>query len=217
MSESLAWEKWSTFSHNRYLEEVEKFSKPGTVAEKKAYFEAHYKRKAAMKAAASQEANVAANNVPDLKPVSEIQNNSPVDTESEKTSSHVAIGEQKEQYMTNSSTDSATDTESADMSHMATAERGKEDSSETEVAHSADVNACYPINTRDNLEDVDIRRSEATIENAENAESPTQGGNLKQLQNPDVENKIEASPVGRVTNKVVCPVMPCFFFFIFLC
>lgn len=52
MSESLAWEKWSTFSHNRYLEEVEKFSKPGTVAQRKAYFEAHYKRRAAMRAAA---------------------------------------------------------------------------------------------------------------------------------------------------------------------
>ncbi|XWS69148.1 hypothetical protein CRYUN_Cryun04dG0154700 [Craigia yunnanensis] len=52
MSESLAWEKWSTFSHNRYLEEVEKFSKPGSVAQKKAYFEAHYKRRAAMRVAA---------------------------------------------------------------------------------------------------------------------------------------------------------------------
>ncbi|KAF2292825.1 hypothetical protein GH714_029209 [Hevea brasiliensis] len=52
MSESLAWEKWSTFSHNRYLEEVEQFSKPGSVAQKRAYFEAHYKKRAAMKAAA---------------------------------------------------------------------------------------------------------------------------------------------------------------------
>ncbi|KAG9446348.1 hypothetical protein H6P81_012476 [Aristolochia fimbriata] len=52
MSESLAWEKWSSFSHNRYLEEVEKYSTPGTVAQKKAYFEARYKRIAAKKAAA---------------------------------------------------------------------------------------------------------------------------------------------------------------------
>lgn len=51
MSESLAWEKWSTFSHNRYLEEVEKFAKPGSVAQKKAYFEAHYRRKAAVQEA----------------------------------------------------------------------------------------------------------------------------------------------------------------------
>ncbi|XP_068656962.1 protein WVD2-like 7 isoform X2 [Aristolochia californica] len=52
MSETLAWEKWSSFSHNRYLEEVEKYSTPGTVAQKKAYFEAHYKKIAAKKAAA---------------------------------------------------------------------------------------------------------------------------------------------------------------------
>ncbi|KAK4779632.1 hypothetical protein SAY87_015738 [Trapa incisa] len=47
MSESLAWEKWSAFSHNRYLEEVEKLAKIGFVAQKKAYFEDHYRRRAA--------------------------------------------------------------------------------------------------------------------------------------------------------------------------
>lgn len=47
MSESLDWEKWSAFTNNRYLEEVEKYSKPGSVAEKKAYFEAHFKRRRA--------------------------------------------------------------------------------------------------------------------------------------------------------------------------
>ncbi|XP_060214112.1 protein WVD2-like 7 [Lycium barbarum] len=51
MSESLDWEKWSSFTHNRYLEEVEKYAKPGSVAEKKAYFEAQHKRAAAKKAA----------------------------------------------------------------------------------------------------------------------------------------------------------------------
>ncbi|KAK8655634.1 hypothetical protein V6N13_108208 [Hibiscus sabdariffa] len=45
-NEPLAWERRSSFSHNRYLEEVEKFSKPGSVIEKKAYFEAHFRRKA---------------------------------------------------------------------------------------------------------------------------------------------------------------------------
>lgn len=52
MSESLDWEKWSAFTQKRYVEEAEKYSKPGSVAAKKAYFEAHYKRKAAEKAAA---------------------------------------------------------------------------------------------------------------------------------------------------------------------
>ncbi|KAL5172056.1 Protein WVD2-like 7 [Glycine soja] len=52
MPESLAWEKWSTFSHNRYVEEAERFTRPGSVAQKKAFFEAHYKKLAAQKAAA---------------------------------------------------------------------------------------------------------------------------------------------------------------------
>ncbi|XP_042022179.1 protein WVD2-like 7 isoform X2 [Salvia splendens] len=46
----LSWEKWSSFSPNRYLEEVGSLSTPGSVAQKKAYFEAHYKRIAARKA-----------------------------------------------------------------------------------------------------------------------------------------------------------------------
>ncbi|KAG5522327.1 hypothetical protein RHGRI_034493 [Rhododendron griersonianum] len=50
-NDSLSWEKWSTFSPNKYLEEVEKCSTPGSVAQKKAYFEAHYKKIAARKAA----------------------------------------------------------------------------------------------------------------------------------------------------------------------
>lgn len=45
-TEALCWERRSSFSHNRYLDEVEKYSKPGLVTEKKAYFEAHFKRKA---------------------------------------------------------------------------------------------------------------------------------------------------------------------------
>lgn len=49
-SDSLSWEKWSAFSPNKYLEEVEKCATPGSVAQKRAYFEAHYKKIAARKA-----------------------------------------------------------------------------------------------------------------------------------------------------------------------
>jgi Ca2+-dependent lipid-binding protein len=66
MTESLAWEKWSNFSHNSYVEEAERFSKPGSVAQKKAFFEAHYKKLAAQKAAAAalleEQNNAAAQN-----------------------------------------------------------------------------------------------------------------------------------------------------------
>ena len=46
----LSWEKFSAFSPNKYLEEVGKFATPGSVAQKKAYFEAHYKKIAEKKA-----------------------------------------------------------------------------------------------------------------------------------------------------------------------
>lgn len=49
-NDSLSWEKWSSFSPNKYLEEVEKCATPGSVAKKAAYFEAHYKKIAARKA-----------------------------------------------------------------------------------------------------------------------------------------------------------------------
>ncbi|KAL2552465.1 uncharacterized protein Fot_06084 [Forsythia ovata] len=69
MSESLSWEKWSTFSHKKYVEEAERYSQPGSVAQKKAFFEAHYKRIAAQKAAAllEQENSVDEQKISDAK------------------------------------------------------------------------------------------------------------------------------------------------------
>ncbi|GMH01530.1 hypothetical protein Nepgr_003369 [Nepenthes gracilis] len=86
MSESLAWEKWSTFSHNRYLEEAEKHSKPGSVAKMKAYFEAHYKGIAAKKQATMlEQANEDANNVTDLEVSDAIQDSSSLELETPET------------------------------------------------------------------------------------------------------------------------------------
>ncbi|XP_039059488.1 protein WVD2-like 7 [Hibiscus syriacus] len=56
-NEPLAWERKSSFSHNRYLEEVEKCSKPGSVIEKKAYFEAHFRKKALLQSSSSEGQN----------------------------------------------------------------------------------------------------------------------------------------------------------------
>lgn len=51
--ESLSWEKWSVFRHDRRQEELEKFN--GLVAEKRAYFEEYYKRMRALKALQQQQ------------------------------------------------------------------------------------------------------------------------------------------------------------------
>ncbi|GJR85127.1 hypothetical protein Tco_0209138 [Tanacetum coccineum] len=63
-SESLAWEKWSNFPHNRYLEEAKSYAQPGLVAEKKAFFEAYFNKAAAQKPATAlleqEKANAAA-------------------------------------------------------------------------------------------------------------------------------------------------------------
>ncbi|KAK1406056.1 hypothetical protein QVD17_42253 [Tagetes erecta] len=49
MTEPLDWERWSSFSHNRIQEDVQKHSRPGAVAEKKAFFEAYFNRFASKK------------------------------------------------------------------------------------------------------------------------------------------------------------------------
>ncbi|CAE6203583.1 unnamed protein product [Arabidopsis arenosa] len=51
VTENLEWGKWSSFSHKKYVDEAEKFSQPGSVAQKKAFFEAHYKKIAEAKKA----------------------------------------------------------------------------------------------------------------------------------------------------------------------
>ncbi|KAL2519483.1 hypothetical protein Adt_15730 [Abeliophyllum distichum] len=83
-SDSLSWEKWSSFSPNKYLEEVENISTPGSVAQKKAYFEAHYKKIAARKAEQLEEENPMdpISQSPD-EPISEdhIENSTSIDTE----------------------------------------------------------------------------------------------------------------------------------------
>ncbi|KAB1207827.1 Protein WAVE-DAMPENED 2 [Morella rubra] len=56
-NDSLSWEKWSAFSPNKYLEEVEKCATPGSVAQKKAYFEARYKKIAARRAELMDQGN----------------------------------------------------------------------------------------------------------------------------------------------------------------
>ncbi|KAK4376350.1 hypothetical protein RND71_002646 [Anisodus tanguticus] len=53
-NEALCWEKRSSFTHNRYLEEVEKYSKPGSVTEKKAYFEERFRRRALLSQSSSE-------------------------------------------------------------------------------------------------------------------------------------------------------------------
>ncbi|GAB4829308.1 hypothetical protein Ancab_018978 [Ancistrocladus abbreviatus] len=92
ISESLAWEKRSTFSRNRYLEEAEKYSKPGSVAKMKAFFEAHHKRVASKKEAALlEEANKEAKGVTKLEVRDANQNSSSSESEMTTAENHPFI------------------------------------------------------------------------------------------------------------------------------
>ncbi|KAF2286560.1 hypothetical protein GH714_017661 [Hevea brasiliensis] len=181
MSESLAWEKWSTFSQNRYLEEVEQFSKPGSVAQKRAYFEAHYKKRAAMKAAALlEQANaavnnacqveIAANSVPGVEIAEETHSDSPMDSALAEATSDVVVNMQQENGV-------------------------------LDPPHSADVNAFYLGGENENLQTAMVERAEEVIEEKVEVENPIQEENSKQLDNAEDCDKIVALPEDKIPKK----------------
>ncbi|KAG6766342.1 hypothetical protein POTOM_030419 [Populus tomentosa] len=174
MSESLAWEKWSTFSHNRYLEEVEQFSKPGSVAQKKAYFEAHYKKRAAMKAAALLEQANAASNVPEVEAADEALNSSHVNSELPKETNDVIINEQDE---------------------------GSVDAG---VIQSSDANAFYADELKDNLQNAKEEGNEEVREKKVAMENSIQVENVKENENAEDGDIIVAMPEEKMPNKVSC-------------
>ncbi|PNT25340.1 hypothetical protein POPTR_008G180900v4 [Populus trichocarpa] len=174
MSESLAWEKWSTFSHNRYLEEVEQFSKPGSVAQKKAYFEAHYKKRAAMKAAALLEQANAASNVPEVEAADEALNSSHVNSELPKETNDVIINEQDE---------------------------GSVDAG---VIQSSDANAFYADELKDNLQNAKEEGNEEVREKNVAMENSIQVENVKENENAEDSDIIVAMPEEKIPNKVSC-------------
>ncbi|KAL3624304.1 hypothetical protein CASFOL_033120 [Castilleja foliolosa] len=73
--QSLSWDKWSTFPNKKYVEEAERYAQPGSVAQKKAFFEAHYKKIAARKAAALLEQQNAAKTESEAFAVAAVNNN----------------------------------------------------------------------------------------------------------------------------------------------
>lgn len=139
VSESLAWEKWSTFSHNRYVEEAERHSRPGSVAQKKAFFEAHYKNLAARKAAALlEQANAAA-----LQNAAEPESENgvaPQDSQTMIANSEVMLHERKEVNVSDTEENNANGCNS-------NAEMGKFGSSKVEVADPATEDPVLVQNT----------------------------------------------------------------------
>jgi hypothetical protein len=173
MSESLAWEKWSTFSHNRFLEEVEQFSKPGSVAQKKAYFEAYYKKRAAMKAAALlEQANAASKDVPEVEAADKAPSISHVNLEFSKATNEVIINEQDEGIF------------------------------DAGLVHSSDANAFYADGRMDNSQNAKVEGDEVVEEKNVEVENSIHVANSKQIENADDCDIIVAMPEEKMPNKV---------------
>ena len=172
MSESLAWEKWSTFSHNRYLEEAEKFSKPGSVAQKRAYFEAHYKRKAAERAAALvEEANAAACNVSESETSDKHHNDSFMDSELVEADSRKAVDEP----------------------HV-------EDAPNAAICYSAEMNVCNP--NVEELETTKVEAAEAVMVEGVDVEDSALVENIDQIEKVEDHHKIVTTQEEKKLNKV---------------
>ncbi|KAJ6430346.1 hypothetical protein OIU84_021700 [Salix udensis] len=178
MSESLAWEKWSAFSHNRYLEEVEQFSKPGSVAQKKAYFEAHYKKRAAMKAAALLEQANAASNVPQVEAPCEAPNSSHVYSEILKETNDVIINEQDE------------------------------GSADAGLIQSSDANEFYADEQKDDLQNVKVEGNEVVREKNVEMENSIQVENVKENENAEDRDITVAMPEEKMPNKSRASILP---------
>ncbi|KAM0965345.1 hypothetical protein TB2_020946 [Malus domestica] len=177
MSEPLSWEKWSAFSHNHYLEEVEKFSKPGSVAQKKAYFEAHYKKKAAEKAAALLElTNAGACNVT-ASSVTMYANyeSSSMDIDSVNVGSQMVVDKEQENVVPNS---------------------------EVEV-YSADVNGHNQIVEGNQLDTAKVARAEAVIQESVNLENSIHAEISNRFENGKDQNEIVATLEEKMPNKIL--------------
>ncbi|XP_024023980.1 protein WVD2-like 7 [Morus notabilis] len=166
LTDSLAWERWSAFSHNRYLEEVEKFAKPGSVAEKKAYFEAHYKRKAAERAAALLEAaNVVTTSNVVEQPATEDKKRNDSLMESDMVKGEIDVGEQQDK-------DVASNVTICPSNSNLCVERNEPDVSELEgggggvaIQESMDVESSNPVEISIPPENnVDLNKIESTTE-----------------------------------------------------
>ncbi|KAA3483307.1 Voltage-dependent calcium channel type D subunit alpha-1 [Gossypium australe] len=164
MSEPLAWEKWSTFSHNRYLEEVEKFSKPGSVAQKKAFFEAHYKRRAAMRAAALlEQANVVTNDASQMGTINA------------------------------ASVDPLSHADLANSDASLSADQPEKNVSNAEIINTAGVDAGN-LSVRENIDITDAELGPAVMEEDVKMEKRDQVANSEAFENGDIHSKIMTTP-----------------------
>ncbi|KAL4363770.1 hypothetical protein GQ457_04G008310 [Hibiscus cannabinus] len=164
VSESLAWEKWTAFSQDRYLEEVKKCSKPGSVAQMKAFFEALYKKRAAMRAAALlEQANIDTNDASQMG-----------------TINNAAVEPSLNMDLANSDSSSA-------------ANQLEKDVPDAEIANTAYVDAGNFDVVREN-DVTNVEQGPTMVEEDVNIEECEQVENSNVFENGDIHDKIMATP-----------------------
>ncbi|XP_057983769.1 protein WVD2-like 7 isoform X2 [Malania oleifera] len=175
VSESLAWEKWSSFSSNRYVEEAAKYSRPGSVAQKKAFFEAHYKSIAAKRAAALlEQANAAANCEPGAEFKDAVHDTTAHD-------SHIIISN----------------------SHTAVNPDPQLETAKTEEDFTAAANGCQYHSTAaiDKLEISNVEETDLVAEHQVLSENPVKIESLNELGNYQNKKKIEEQESKETSKK----------------
>ncbi|KAI3463073.1 hypothetical protein Pfo_019736 [Paulownia fortunei] len=185
MTESLSWERWSTFSHKKYVEEAERYAQPGSVAQKKAFFEAHYKRIAAQKAAAllEQENDAKAEAEGDIDKNADNQQrvilNSQLDVNAK--IEEVKIQDAKEHDEVNANKHSSVPVVETSKEGGNAIITGNEASGESSVKRTS-------INQLDNLENQD------TVSGSEGSGTP-------QMERPLLKNSVASEDIPSVTSK----------------
>lgn len=191
VSETLDWGKWSSFSHNKYLEEVEKYSTPGSVAQKKAYFEAHYKRIAAKKAAALLE-----------------QANDAGFPESEKNG-----GAQNRHFPGSGISEDVSEVRDESAESNAGVAIDKQDGvvpPATELSTSVESNKADSVGRMDGLEVEKVEEPDPVIETKVLAASPLQIESSQQLVDVENKNRITEKEHGKISqmekspSRVIC-------------
>lgn len=193
MSETLAWEKWSTFSHNRYVEEAERYSRPGSVAQKKAFFEAHYKKLAAQKAAALlEQANNAASETVTKQEDDEEATDHTHDSQASTPSSKLAFHEEQSVQVINSEPNALPSTDGCDSNSTLVEEAHRETENE------AFVGASMKVEVENQPEHVDIHNSmKVELEN-----QPGEVGTHKEVSEQVNGTSQMGTSVLKVSNKV---------------
>ena len=165
MSESLAWEKWSSFSHNRYVEEAERYSRPGSVAQKKAFFEAHYKKLAAQKAAAllEQANNEAQKNATGQEDEGVIDNDNDTHNSQISPNSEMVVKEEQDAKVLSvtSEQDAVVRLTVSEHDVSVTPESAKVEGAEAVMEKVAVVGSSMKVELQNQVEDVDAQMEES--------------------------------------------------------